>query len=248
VANFNRKRVKMDVKQNGIMLALALGAGLVGGWVSNRSLLGSTAFAQKTPQQETVLHAERVEIAGKDGKRRAWFGLAPKGNVGLGLYDQEGNISAALSVTPERTTGLMLVNKDGQRRAGLVLSAEDEPTLELYDKDKKCRMRLAVAADGEPQVWLYDINQNPRVAVGLSSDGSATLGIADSDRKATIALNVGADGSPSLDLTDQEGKPRATLGYTELRVQSSREIEKQTVASLLLLDPNGQVIGEVRKH
>src|SRR5438093_2011145 len=128
----------MNKKQSGLTLILAMLAGLAGGTVSNRFLTVFPLSPQKALQQVEILHAERVEITDKEGRRRAWFGLSPKGNVGLGLYDQDGQISVALSVTPDRTTGLMFADKDGTRRAGLLLSADNEPALELYDKDKKC--------------------------------------------------------------------------------------------------------------
>ena len=234
----------MQKRQYGLLLVLAITAGVMGGTVSNRLFMNLPAFAQKASQQGEVIRAERLEVVDKSGKRRAWFGLAPHGNAGLGLYDQNENISATLTVTPERTTGLILVNKDGNRRAGLVLSAEDEPTLELYDKDKKCRMKLALATGEEPQLWLNDRNENPRIAVGLSPDGSATLGVANSDHKATISFEVEADGRPSLNLTDHEGRLRATLGNTGLNVLPEETWEKK-IAPSLLLDPKGQILAEI---
>src|SRR5262245_5270202 len=103
----------MQKRQYGLLLVLVMAAGAIGGAVSNRVLTNFPALGRQTSQQEGVIRAERLEVADQSGKRRAWFGLAPQGNAGLGLYDQDGNISAALTVTPGRTTGLMLVNKEG---------------------------------------------------------------------------------------------------------------------------------------
>ena|SRR5216684_4210306 len=107
----------MNGKQYGLILVLSLIAGLMGSIASNRFLSGSPLSAQKTPEQAEIIRAERVDIMDKEGRRRAWFGLAPQGNTGLGLYDQDGNVSAVLSMTPDRTTGLVLADRQGKRRA-----------------------------------------------------------------------------------------------------------------------------------
>ncbi len=79
----------MNRKQYGLILVLSMIARLMGSIVSNRFLSGSPQSAQKTPQQTEIIRVEWVEIMDKDGRRRAWFGLAPQGNTGLGLYDKE---------------------------------------------------------------------------------------------------------------------------------------------------------------
>ena len=79
----------MNRKQYGLILVLSMIARLMGSIVSNRFLSGSPQSAQKTPQQTEIIRVEWVEIMDKDGRRRAWFGLAPQGNTGLGLYDEE---------------------------------------------------------------------------------------------------------------------------------------------------------------
>jgi len=135
-------------KYPGLILVLAVIAGLVGGAVSNRFLHGFTFLTQQTPQQGEILRTQRVEIIDQEGKRRAWFGLSPQGNTGIGLYDQEGHVRAALSVTPDKVTGLMFTDQEGTRRGGFIVSPDGEPAVELYDKDKKCRIRLTATTDG----------------------------------------------------------------------------------------------------
>lgn len=61
----------MNKKQYGLLLMVAVVAGLVGGVVSSWFLMGSPVFAQKAPEHEKVLQAERFEVVDQAGKGRA---------------------------------------------------------------------------------------------------------------------------------------------------------------------------------
>ena len=77
----------MNGKQTVLIVAVALVAGLVGGVVASWFLMGAPVFAQKAPQPEKVLQAEKFELVDQAGKTRAGLRMAPNGRLGLDLYD-----------------------------------------------------------------------------------------------------------------------------------------------------------------
>jgi hypothetical protein len=102
---------------------LAAVAGLIGGVVlSQLSTAGTPVLARPTPQMAEVVRAEKFELVGQTGTRRALLELEPNGEPALKLYDAEGNLRAGLSLRPDGGPNLLFW--DGQTttpRAGLAL-------------------------------------------------------------------------------------------------------------------------------
>src|SRR5262249_3740758 len=135
----------MSKKQYGIVLVVAMVAGLVGGMVSNWFLMGTPVFAQKAPQREKDLQAERFEVV-----------------------DQAGKLRAILGVVPDGTLSLVLNDKAGRPRAGLTVVSNGAPFVALFDKDGKLRTKLALEPDGAPSLTLADDNGQARANLNLN--------------------------------------------------------------------------------
>ena len=66
----------MNKKQYSFMLVLALVAGLVGGVVSSKFLMGQLAFAEKKSNPMKVVESEEFRLVDKNGKTRAFLGFS----------------------------------------------------------------------------------------------------------------------------------------------------------------------------
>src|SRR5712692_8737214 len=228
----------MSKKQYGVVLVVAVVAGLVGSVVSSWFLMGSPVFAQKAPQHEKVLQAEKFEVVDRDGKLRAVLGTDPSGSVNLLLYDRAGKQGAGqFGMLPNGNSGLLLYDQAGKIRATLQL-LDGEPSLDLSGKDEKPRVQL-FTTDGEPRLRLLDQAGKLRAALGIF-DGEPGLSFLDKEGKQRVMLFT-TDGEPRLELLDKNEEIRAILGYTELALRTG-STEKRAVSSLVLLDKDGKVL------
>ena len=206
----------MGKKQSLLTVVLAVVAGFIGGGVSSWVLTGRAVSAQPTPEQAKVIRAERFEVADKDGKVRAKFGLGEIGELSLRLDDEGGKPCALLMLvqgTPflllsGEEPALVLSGQDGKSRAQLSAS-DGEPDLRLF-KDGKIRVMLELL-QGEPDLWLADKNGKRRATLGLA-DGEPFMWLADEYEKNRTQLSMGKDGEPFLGLFDKDEKTRAGLG------------------------------------
>jgi len=131
----------MNTKQrNRAIVLLAVGAGLIGGVVLGQlSIAGAPVGIQQTPQTAQVVRAEKFELLGQTGMRRAALELEPNREPALKLYE-EGNLRAGLSLSPDGGPNLLFW--DGQTtipRAGLALLPNGSPSLELADRNGNLR-------------------------------------------------------------------------------------------------------------
>ena len=132
----------MSKKQHGLLLVMAVVAGLASSMVSSWFLRRALLFAQKMPQEAKVTRAEKFEVVDTDGKVRATLGLR-KEELALGL-----------------------LQKDGRIRAVLGLEGDGEPSLKLYDKGETARAALGLW-HGEPALSLLYKGGKLRAVVGL---------------------------------------------------------------------------------
>ena len=99
----------MNRKEYGMVVALALMAGLAGGLLSGHFFAGEPAIAQ---QRSKVVNSEEFLLVDRFGRTRAGLGLDSKGEVGLILLNKEGNKNLYLS--PDENKVLQLKDKDGK--------------------------------------------------------------------------------------------------------------------------------------
>lgn len=127
----------MEGKQTGVIIAAAFVAGFVGGIVSSGFLRDAPVFAQKGPQPEKVLQAERFEVVDQAGKVRAVLAVADSGALGLTLADQAGKTRAILGTLSDGTPHLGFLDRTGKARALLGTMPNGRMVLALLDKHGK---------------------------------------------------------------------------------------------------------------
>ena len=91
----------MDKGQYGMLLGVALVAGLVGGIGTSWVLTSHLVFAESGPLPTKVLQAERFEVVDQAGQTRAALAVAANGALGLTLADQAGKTRAILGTLSE---------------------------------------------------------------------------------------------------------------------------------------------------
>src|SRR5262249_36933865 len=107
-----RRRPRMDMKHQGLMLVAAMVGGLVAGAVTSRLALGTAAVcAQPTSAPEKVIRAEKFEV-----------------------LDAGGKVRATLTSQGEEGPTLRLLDTDGEDRVVLSLHLTDEAVLAFRDK------------------------------------------------------------------------------------------------------------------
>jgi len=103
----------MNSKQHILMLTLALAAGLVGGVISSKFLMGQPAFAEKKNKPQNIVEAQEFLLIDENGKARARLGFMPQTKQpGLWLHDEQGKDRISLGLSPE--PGLYLSDSVGR--------------------------------------------------------------------------------------------------------------------------------------
>lgn len=173
----------MNKRRSGLIVVLALIAGLVGGLVSSQFLVGQTAFAWKEkawPQK--IIVANRIELVDKNGDERL-----------------------ILDATNHQPV-IRLREVPGVDRMILGLNYHAQPTLLMRGK-YATRVVLQLKENGEPYLEFYRSNEDPGLTVRLDEDGNPQLTLVDNKGKARARFFIdGQDGEPNLTLLDMDGK------------------------------------------
>ena len=125
----------MGKKQYGLIMVLAIVAGLIGGGVASRLFPPKVIQAKRF---EVVRKGERLAVLDRNGlvlsAERGWMAaLHAEGGPGLVLYDGSQKTRVVLSAAAPNLT---LYDND-RRRADLALWPEREPHLRFFDGDEK---------------------------------------------------------------------------------------------------------------
>ncbi|MDO8473177.1 MAG: hypothetical protein Q7T05_05090 [Dehalococcoidia bacterium] len=153
----------MSRKESGIMIVLALAAGLVGGAVSGRLIAGDPVTAQETSKRTKIIDAELVQATGfqvvdMNGKPRAHLGTRPDGSkTSLSIGYEEGQPRAVLSNLPDGSIALALIGPDG-KSTSLSWDAGGRMGLVLLDKNRNMRGQVFLGSDGSPSFIFQDKN------------------------------------------------------------------------------------------
>lgn len=125
----------MDRKQYGLVLLVAMVAGLIGGGVASRLFPPQIIQAKRF---EVVRKGKRLAVLDRDGlvlsAERGWMAaLHAEGGPGLVLYDGSQKTRAVLSAAAPNLT----LYENDRRRADLALWPQREPHLRFFDRDEK---------------------------------------------------------------------------------------------------------------
>ncbi len=134
----------MKGKQYFLIIIFTLVGGMIGGIISNRFIIGSPAFAEKSSRNRLKsIGAEKFVVTDKDGDIRAVFGLVEEAPT-LMMFGRDGSLPR------------FLIFDDKRCRAELYIGANGEPSLNLYDEKGTMRtalgaVRIKLAKTGEIQ-------------------------------------------------------------------------------------------------
>ena len=209
------------------MLAVAMGAGLIGGLVSGFVFRGEPVIAQE-PSRAAKVVAEELRIVTKDGTVRAVLGAQADDAASLTFYDGKGKVRAEVGLNAAGVSELALYDQAGKQR---------KPEGFAY---------LFVLPNGGPRLSLVGDAANLTVASPQLA-GHATLKVEPSHAP-VLSLegpNMGAalltmlhDGNPSFVLYDPEGYRRAMLEVSEMGAKGKGPPR----SALMLLDKNEKLI------
>ena len=144
-----RREVRMDKGQYGMLLGVALVAGLVGGIGTSWVLTSHLVFAESGPLPTKVLQAERFEVVDQAGQTRAALAVAANGALGLTLADQAGKTRAILGTLSDGTPHLGFIDRKGKARAILGTMPNGSMALALLDKNGRALWQ-APSSDQQP--------------------------------------------------------------------------------------------------
>lgn len=156
----------MNGKRYGLLVALGLTAGLLGGGLSSRVLFGQPPVAQQPTKPSRILTAEEFQLVDEKGTVRAALSMS-MGGPGMILFDKVGKFRAVLSLaTGEDSPVLSLGDAEGHHRATLALRVNGEPYLALLDKEGKVRISFTLDKERGPRIAVLDNNGRTRAALG----------------------------------------------------------------------------------
>lgn len=177
----------MKNKQS-FLIALALGAGLVGGllggWLgaptaaiadSSQALVaGELRLADESGRTRLLLTLARGKprlfMLDEAGEYRLEMGLGDKGEPHIWLRDAEGAAKVQVALTPSGRPAFRLADQKGRERAILGLSAGGDPT--MIFRDETGRDRLALWNDKQEEgLALADKNGRPLAAFSAAEGG-----------------------------------------------------------------------------
>jgi hypothetical protein len=104
----------MTGKWSVLTIVLALFAGFAGGAVSGHYVMRKQAMTEKEPEQMNVLIGEELQLVGRDGTKRAVFGVQPGGELALVLLNRDGKAQALFGVTSEGVPFLEMLNEEAK--------------------------------------------------------------------------------------------------------------------------------------
>src|SRR5262245_13151186 len=143
----------MNKKEYGLVLVVAVTAGLLGG-------MASSWFFIPTHLQGNVIEAKQFAVTAEDGKKAlALLGKTGNGEIGLYLYEKSGTHVTVLS------PGSVALYEMGKRTA--MLRPESLGLYEGSDQETFIRRTLLhLGPNGEPSLELYDKTEKLRTALG----------------------------------------------------------------------------------
>jgi len=213
-------------KQFGILIALALGAGFVGGVVGSFSFSGEIVFAEKSNPIQKLIQAERIEIVDSKGESKIQLYTLKNGSPVLKVSDgSKGSVEivsnpdfpSAIYLTDDNELGngiVIGVNKNGNQALDFtrngkerfkVIVKSETTAVSLLDKDENLRSFWGETSDRGPFLYFYDVNGE---SFNLERSG---LKFHDRDNKTKFFLGLHSESKePTILLWDRYDKGRVS--------------------------------------
>ena len=140
---------KMSKKLCGLMLILAVGAGLAGEMVASRFL------------HPRIIEAQEFNLVDKNGLVLARLGSSPKGGWDLAFYNKDGTRRTALGVEPEGEPFLAIRDKKGRPRI-MLKHKHKISSLNFLDEEGGVRIILILDPDPDKGPSLNFVSESGR--------------------------------------------------------------------------------------
>ncbi len=180
-----------------------------------------------------------LTFAGRDGARRAVFGMGENDCPSIELFDEQQQVRAGLLVTgmgPQlrlcgadgraemkmEITGILgsdmviftCAGAEGRPRVRTVLT-DGHATLEVSAGDEQPAAQLAARPDGSLELGVAVQSTKPWAGLQMSADGASALTMRDRTGRLRVLLTLGSQGAPDLTFTDATGADRVALTFGE---------------------------------
>jgi hypothetical protein len=187
------------VKTNmfGIMVAVALSGGLLGGLVGSWLAAGGPASAEEAPPSPHAVTAESFVLVDKQGKARATLSPSGKGEPRLEFLDKDQKPLAVFGLTDEGSPEMELHVKGGKANISLLFK-DGNPRVLLGDKEGRVDAVLS-ATPGEARLVFY---RKGKARASLDLNG---LDLLDEAEHARASLRLRESGEPSFEMKDRDG-------------------------------------------
>ncbi len=213
------------------------------------------AMGAARDNKDQTLQARRIVLFDQDGKLRVFIGADKErdGRVGLYLYDQLGQRSAAVYVKPGHG-GFSLYGPNNRERASLSLNPY-HVGLSLYDSEKQEKLRLALEGDrsslglgpsdefGRHLAGLSANGNNSSLYMDTRQDGSSLISLGDQNSGSHVRLQTSKIGSHLL-LRSHDGLSRVQIEPANDRPAIKMDATTHS-PSLVIFDAQGQLISHL---
>jgi hypothetical protein len=198
---------------------------------------------------ERAMQERRIDILTQrlgdlERRQRRWQVLGTLALISLGLSILMGAAGkgAARGTEEIRARAFVLIDRHGAPVARLGPLPRGGFGLGVYDRGQKSRLLLTAEADGSSALRLFGKDGKGSILLAVGANGAPSLRLLDQRWRVRASLAAWPDGSPFLQLADSQGRDRVILGYTELVVTPTGEIERRPASSLTFFDQEGTVI------
>ena len=186
-----------------ILLLAAMGAGYIGGLLSQATHRAVAQTAQVQPTIQDVVCTKQLELMDNNGKLRGEFAMSDTGPA-LFLFDAMGKTRGSFALA-ETGPALYLADAVGKPR-GVFALTETGPALSLADAAGVTRGQFGLNESG-PAIGLVDAAGKKRGLFGLSDIGPGLyLGDSDGKPRGEFSLvSTGPSAGPALYLRSKIG-------------------------------------------
>lgn len=129
------------------MLVLAFIAGLVGGVLADRLLVGNPAFAQPADGNFAVVTARQFRLVDNNGTERATLCMLQDGSAELIFADKEGKKRLVAGTFAEQNPNIVFCHSDGSIRAIYTVQPGGEPAVLLAHKNQATGILMGIIND-----------------------------------------------------------------------------------------------------
>jgi hypothetical protein len=177
-----RKLVSMEVEIRRLRArARIVGLALLGTLATLGGAIAWMATLEENADSGGVVEAQRIVLAGADGRPRGEWSIDEDGHASLSMYDRQQRERVVLSVRREGDPGLSLLNSEGERRVALGLLPDETTSLVFADGAGVPRAVLGLLRGDDANMLLADAQGVSRIGFGLDGRGLGSVLLPDEE-------------------------------------------------------------------